>query len=54
MLAECESTRLMVAHLQHIDWDCEPASDQDYMRRFLELLALPWIGHPDYNEHWSS
>lgn len=54
MLAECESKRMMVAHIQRIDWDYEPAGDQDYMRRLLELLALPWIGHSDYDEHWVS
>jgi hypothetical protein len=54
LLAECEVKRRLVAHVQSIDWAYEPAGDQDYMRRVLELLALPWAANPAYNPDWAT
>ncbi|OUM44668.1 DUF6221 family protein [Arthrobacter sedimenti] len=53
LLAECVSKRRPVAHVQSIDWSYEPAGDQDYMWKVLELLALPWARHPAYKAHWA-
>lgn len=53
LLRESEVKRRLVAHVQGVDWDHEPAGEQDYMRMILELLALPWSGHPDYRPDWS-
>ena len=54
LLAECEVKRRLVAHVQSVDWASEPAGDQDYMRRILELLALPWVAHPAYDPDWAT
>lgn len=54
LLVECEVKRRLVGHVQSIDWAYEPAGDQDYMRRILELLALPWAAHPAYNPDWAT
>ena len=40
--------------MQSIDWDYEPAGEQDYMRTILELLALPWRNHADYSLRWAT
>lgn len=52
LLKESEVKRRLVAHVQRVDWSYEPAGEQDYMWKILELLALPWAGHPDYNPRW--
>ncbi|BBE21368.1 hypothetical protein MN0502_02510 [Arthrobacter sp. MN05-02] len=54
LLAECEAKRRLIAHVQRIEWNIKPVEDQNYMRRILELLALPWIGHPEYDTRWDS
>ena len=54
VIAECVAKQRLVAHVQSIDWDYEPAGEQDYMHTILELLALPWRNHPDYSRHWTA
>ena len=54
VIADCAAKQRLVAHVQSIDWDYEPAGEQDYMRTILELLALPWRNHPDYSRHWTA
>ncbi|WP_422390209.1 hypothetical protein [Arthrobacter sp. N1] len=46
--ASCRTRRELVAHVQRIDWDYEPAGEADYMRTILEILAEPRAGHPDF------
>jgi hypothetical protein len=50
--AECEAKRKIIAHHERIDWDYEPAGDQDYMEKFLFILAEVYSAHPDYKEDW--
>lgn len=50
--AECEAKRKIIAHHERIDWDYEPAGDQDYMEKFLFIIAEVYAGHTDYNEDW--
>ncbi|WP_334684391.1 DUF6221 family protein [Arthrobacter sp. CAN_A6] len=54
VIADCVVKQRLVAHVQSIDWDYEPAGEQDYMRTILELMALPWRNHPDYSPHWAA
>lgn len=37
---------------RRIDWDYEPALDQDYMQKFLFIIAEVYAGHPDYRDKW--
>ena len=41
VLADCATKQRLVAHMQSIDWNYEPAGEQDYTSAILELLALP-------------
>ncbi|CAH0255667.1 hypothetical protein SRABI83_03237 [Arthrobacter sp. Bi83] len=50
--AECKAKRKIIAHHERIDWDYEPAGDQDYMEKFLFILAEVYADHPDYNKDW--
>jgi hypothetical protein len=50
--AECEAKRKIIAHHERIDWDHEPAGDQDYMEKFLFIIAEVYADHPDYREEW--
>ncbi|MHA7209560.1 DUF6221 family protein [Arthrobacter sp. MDT1-65] len=52
--ASCRSRRELVAHVQRIDWDYEPAGDADYMRTILEIIAEPYAGHPDFRPEWKT
>ncbi|WDF35063.1 DUF6221 family protein (plasmid) [Arthrobacter agilis] len=54
VIADCVAKQRLVAHVQSIDWDYEPAGEQDYMRTILELPAVPWRDHPDYAPHWGA
>ncbi|MHA7284197.1 DUF6221 family protein [Arthrobacter sp. TMS2-4] len=54
LLTECEVKRRLVGHVQSVDWAYEPAGDQDYRGKILELLALPWAAHPAYNPDWAT
>lgn len=50
--AECKAKRKIIAHHERIDWNYEPAGDQDYMEKFLFIIAEVYANHPDYNEDW--
>lgn len=52
ILAECAAKRKIIEHFNRIDWDYEPAGDQDYMEKFLFIIAEPYKDHPDYQRHW--
>ncbi|WP_026531551.1 DUF6221 family protein [Arthrobacter sp. H41] len=54
VMVDCVAKQRLVAHVQSIDWDYEPAGEQDYMYKILELLALPWREHPECQSHWFS
>jgi hypothetical protein len=50
--AECEAKRKIIAHHERIGLDYEPAGDQDYMEKFLFIIAEVYASHPDYKEEW--
>lgn len=50
--AECEAKRKIIAHHERIGWDYEPAFDQDYMQKFLFIIAEVYASHPDYRDEW--
>lgn len=68
VIADCVAKQRLVAHVQSIDRSHQqageqagtpagekagtPAGEQDCMRRILELMALPWKDHPEYQSHW--
>lgn len=53
LLVDGKVKRRLVAHVQRVDWAYELAGEQDYMWTILELLALPWSAHPEYDARWS-
>lgn len=54
VLAECEAKRRIVE--AHSAWDenewQSPAYFSAPMDEVLALLALPYVGHPDFREEW--
>ena len=52
VLLECAVKRKIIAHFNRIDWDYEPAGDQDYMEKFLFIIAEPYMDYTDYHQDW--
>jgi hypothetical protein len=53
VLAECAAKRAIIDHLSRIPWDCEPAGDRDYMKKFLFILAQPYKHQPGFQAEWA-
>ena len=62
VIADCVAKQRLVAHVQSIDRNHQqageeagiPAGEQDCTRKILELMALSWKDHPEYQTHWMS
>jgi hypothetical protein len=52
ILLECVVKRKVIAHFKRIDRDYAPAGDQDYMEKFLFIIAEPYMDHPDFDPDW--
>lgn len=53
VLAECEAKRRIVRYVQAVlvtTWD--DGNPEEIVTDVLRLLALPFSGHPDYDESW--
>lgn len=52
VLAECEAKRRLIEAAEEWRWDRDLAGPDPHSDWVLELLALPYAGHPDYRDEW--